>query len=199
MHRSIVLKHLENSIKGEEKTAIAYAYFKHDFQEQQTPAAIISSFIKQICLDSRIPEFLIDFYRKFDNNLENPSIDDYISQYQWLIKAFDKVFLVIDALDECKESYREDILSFFSDILQAHACIKIFVTSRKEEDIENAFSSQQTPVIPIEAREVRKDIEVFVRGRVQEFVQTKKLYISTAELKEEVISTLINGAEGMFV
>ncbi|KAH6670197.1 hypothetical protein B0J14DRAFT_114378 [Halenospora varia] len=73
---SIVLNHLEKSIAREEKTTITYAYFKHDSQEQQTPAAIISSFIKQLCRNPEIPKFLLDFFEEFDNNLEDPSIDE---------------------------------------------------------------------------------------------------------------------------
>jgi hypothetical protein len=158
---------------------------------------IISSFIKQLCRKSEIPEFLFDFWRECVNNIEVPTLNDYIVQFCRLLKGIGKVFLVIDALDECKESYRTEIFHFLAGILEAHNYIKVFVTSRKEEDIEEAFVSQQTPVISIGAREVSKDIDVFVQGRVQEWVE-KRRGIS-GELRQNVIATLISKAEGMSV
>lgn len=103
----------------------------------------------------------------------------------------------MDALDECRQSHRTEIFNFLASIQEAHGYLKIFITSRKEEDIEDAFRSGRMPVIQIGAREVGKDIDVFVRGRVQEWIE-KRRNIS-GEVREKVISALTSKAEGMFV
>jgi len=129
--------------------------------------------------------------------LQSPSDGQYISELKALIKSYHEVFIVIDALDECNLQHREDFIEILRELTVSLPCIKIFITSRPENDIESAFTAQKTPVILIKAGDVGKDIGAFVRGRVEEWVHDKKLQIKREDVKREVISTLIDQAHGM--
>jgi archaellum biogenesis ATPase FlaH len=139
---------------------IAYAYYKHDSRESQTPDRIIASFIKQLCHNQEtIPEFLLEFHRKHDDNVETPTTMQLITQLYHLSRGFREIFVIIDALDESAADQRDIILDFLTNFIHAIPHAKIFVTSRKERDIEQHFTSIKIPIIPIEAKDVGEDIK----------------------------------------
>jgi ankyrin repeat domain-containing protein 50 len=103
----------------------------------------------------------------------------------------------MDALDECKEDQREQIISFISDLTNDLPRAKVFVTSRRETDIVEAFARWKTPTIQIEPRNIAEDIDVFVRDRVEALVGLGTLRLENPALKGRIIETLITRAEGM--
>ena len=77
---------------------------------------------------------------------------------------------------------------------------KVFITSRKETDIAEAFEGEKTPIIYIEAENVTADIELFVSAEVKRLRQGyngKRLYLGSDALEEKIIRTLTGKAEGM--
>jgi hypothetical protein len=57
------------------------------------------------------------------------------------IGCFDQVFLVLDAMDECKKDHREGLLPYIVQLSQrAPGKLNLFVTSRPEGDIQEAFN-----------------------------------------------------------
>jgi hypothetical protein len=119
-----------------------------------------------------------------------------------LIEDLSEVYVVFDALDECPEQERRDIMNFITDIVtEPGPCyVKVFVTSRKEMDIAKAFQDRRIPTIPIQADSVACDIEAFVRSQVETLRRGehgKTLYVSGDDLKEKIIRTLAEKADGM--
>ncbi|KAF1832007.1 ankyrin, partial [Decorospora gaudefroyi] len=69
-------------------------------------------------------------------------------------------------------------------------------------DIAKAFEDKQLPTIQIRAENVAGDIEIFARSQVEQLQAGQHgntPYITSVELKEKVIQTLANRAEGMFL
>jgi hypothetical protein len=66
-----------------------------------------------------------------------------------LIEDLRQVYVVFDALDECPEQERGDILGFITGIVtaQVRCHVKVFVTSRNEMDIAKAFGGRHIPAI----------------------------------------------------
>jgi hypothetical protein len=112
------------------------------------------------------------------------------------------VYVVFDALDECPEQERKDVLGFITGIVTAptSCCVKVFVTSRREMDIAKAFEDKHIPTIQIRAENVASDIETFVRSQVEKLrigEHGKTLYVTGDELKEKIVHTLAMKADGM--
>jgi ankyrin repeat domain-containing protein 50 len=76
-------------------------------------------------------------------------------------------------------------------------CAKVFVTSRRETDIIDAFGCHQIQTIQIEAKTVTKDINAYVNKHVQDLVKVKKLKLEKPNLKEKIVEMLVANAEGM--
>lgn len=113
--------------------------------------------------------------------------------------SYTEVFLVLDALDEYAPEKREALLELLIRLTTRLSHVRIFVTSRRERDIEQAFLSEGVSTIQIEAEHVNKDIQEFVNSKVDLLTRTGKLKLKNPELKVRIISTLTHQSDGMYV
>ena len=108
--------------------------------------------------------------------------------------------IVLDALDECDEANRSDLLEALTAILQRSVnLIKIFVSSRNDHDIVCQLTDY--PNLEIQANMNNEDIVKFVHSEVQHAMRVKKATFGTISttLKQRVIEVLCGGAQGMSV
>ena len=75
--------------------------------------------------------------------------------------------------------------------------VKVFVTSRRDTDIADAFALHQTSTIQIEAKNVARDINTYVSDHVEDLVKTKQLKLRRLTLKKKIVEMLVANAEGM--
>lgn len=88
-----------------------------------------------------------------------------------LSKTFDQVFLIVDALDECQP--RQNVPSLTTRLSRDISYnFKVFLTGRREIDIEIEFTRENSHTLQIEAKKVNEDIKTFVPLR---FVSKKVL------------------------
>ncbi|OCL05705.1 ankyrin, partial [Glonium stellatum] len=109
---------------------------------------------------------------------------------------------MVDALDECTEDERHQVIGFLTRLTCVLPHAKVFITSRKETDIFEAFQQIKTPSIKIEAENVAEDISNFLHAEVKRLRQGhngKRLYIASDHLEERIVTTLSEKAEGMFL
>ncbi len=108
--------------------------------------------------------------------------------------------IVLDALDECVEETRSDLLEALTEILQRSVnLVKIFVSSRNDHDIVCQLTGY--PNLKIQAHENHEDIVKFVHSEVEHLMRTKKSTLGkiSTTLKQRVIQELCDGAQGMSV
>ena len=102
------------------------------------------------------------------------------------------VVLAVDALDECKES-REDLFNSLRS-LTANNGPSIFATSRKEQDILEAFTNLPT----ISLNHVRDHVEVDMKAYINEELRKRlRLARLSDDLKTKTTDVLIDKADGM--
>lgn len=92
-------------------------------------------------------------------------------------------------------------MQFLADIVgsgrNSPGNIKLFVTSRKEADIERSFIN--VPTIQIEAKKVTADIESYVRFELDRRLKDGTLTLRDSGLKKEILEALLGRAGGMSV
>jgi hypothetical protein len=145
-----------------------------------------------------IPQDLL----KFKHDALPPSLVGTRENFISLVEDLSQVFVVFDALDECPEQARKDILSFITSIVTVTgACrVKVFVTSREEMDIAKAFQDKQLPMFRIQAENVAADIATFARSQVETLLKGehgKTLYVTSDDLRDKIVRTLAARADGM--
>ena len=85
-----------------------------------------------------------------------------------------------------------------TQLVKTNVCsIKLFVTSRKEPDIERVFRQRSFPKIEIEAKKVDDDIAIYVKAQIEQRIKDERLTLKDMTLKEKILTTLTAKANGM--
>ncbi|KAG2128247.1 hypothetical protein DEU56DRAFT_957600 [Suillus clintonianus] len=112
-----------------------------------------------------------------------------------LVEASTLVYLpvlVIDALDECKDhcDLAEHLVNLAED-----ARLRLFVTGRREPDIQDAFDNLPTISLKDSAEQIKADIQVHITEQLN---TQKRLSRLPDTLKKTILEKLLEKAEGMF-
>ena len=154
-----------------------------------------------------LPLKLHEVYQQHYPNDSQPRYDELRKIFLEIIRQLGHVFFVVDALDECSLDERRKLCNFLLSITDtvstgtsgSQGTVKLFVTSRKEPDIEKAFRQQVIPKIEIEAAKVDTDIEIYVKAQIELRLQNGSLSIRDTALKNKILDALTKQAGGMYV
>ena len=153
---------------GEQNTTIASFYFDFAVQNDQSPASMLGSLLKQLVCGLDIPEEVSRAYQDQQNVIggREPRISDILKMLQ-TISFKKRTFICIDALDECVEGHRVKILDSLNQILQKSPSIRIFMTGRPHilPEIGRRLARRITS-IPISPQ--RDDIITYLHSRLAE-------------------------------
>lgn len=116
------------------------------------------------------------------------------------ISRFEGLFIVLDALDECSESERKYLVTLMTRLLasnESNCQIKIFLTSRPEEDLHRLLKDR--PSYQIDANDTANDIRPFVAAALGDLITSGALLNGnvTSELRIELVETISSQADGM--
>ena len=111
------------------------------------------------------------------------------------------LILIIDALDEMPVDHLNELLRGLGDLTKnAARQIKIFVSSRNDLNTVSHLKAAKNFHLSIKPSDNHHDIDRFVRQEVQAHIDDGALLgtSTTDPLKEEVITVLLERAQGMF-
>ncbi|KPM39643.1 hypothetical protein AK830_g6898 [Neonectria ditissima] len=128
---SIVVEHLKTRFQDDKSGGIAYVYCDFQRQDEQTPRELLASILKQLIQSlPGFPQSMKSLCEKY-KGVGHPSLEEISMVLQSTAKFFSRVFVLIDALDECQESDGNRI-RFLAEVfkLQTNSTVNIFATSR---------------------------------------------------------------------
>ena len=178
---------------------MAINYYYCDFSDSKSleTRIILGTIIRQLLENIIIPEGLeqkIDqFYRL---GTRTATDDELISILYIVIKLFSIVYICIDGLDECGKDEQATILSVVNQLAQSdQTIVKILITSRQEPLISSSLRA--FPYLQVSANKNSLDITTFVEETVKLNIRLGALVIRDSSLESDIISALIDGADGM--
>jgi hypothetical protein len=191
---SIVVEHLHSLLQKSDGTAIAYLYCNFNQQDEQKAEDILAALLKQLARDwPSLPASVQALHDSHKDMRTRPSFDELSKTLQSVTALYSKVFIIIDALDECQASggCRSKILS---DIfrLQEKYKVNFFVTSRFIPDIMDKFSQS----IHLEIRASKEDIERYLEGHIGQLSAADEW---SGQLQDEIKSGISDAVDGMYV
>ena len=165
LYRSLVIDRLTNTFI-DENVVVAYFYFdyyeqSHIAQNYQLDDGMIAILLKQLAfkhlvLSKRLPGPVLDFHQKMTRQQRPPKHEDLQEALLLTCSEFDRVFIVIDALDECNKSQKSAVLRALSKLCQCSP-VSMFITSRPHaEDISRVFKKSHKKVIEAEPSDIEK-------------------------------------------
>jgi hypothetical protein len=191
MMAAIAVDHLQNFVRTTD-IGVAYLYCNYKRQAEQTAPNLVAAIIKQLVQDRpSIAQSLSGIYEHHRVKRTRPQIKELSSVLQSVVGNYSKVYVVLDALDECPEQNRtrSQLLGICRD-LQQQSGLHLMVTSRRISGIVEEF--KDVPLVDVRASNL--DLKRFVIGNVDRFAKFVRL---NNDLQELVQNRVVEAADGM--
>lgn len=188
---STVVNHLRTTFESD-KVRILCIYCDHRESALQTPVNLIASLLKQLVEDGcPISDSLERLYRSRNNQNMRPNLEEISRTLKSELRGLERVFVVLDALDECNESNgcRRSLLAE----LRSLPGVNLMVTSRPHVVLEDPIGIIGR--VDIRARD--DDVSRFVDGRISRDDRLAKHVKEHSGLREDIKQTIVETARGM--
>ena len=178
----------------------AFAYFFFDGKDGQKGTQTVESLIRSLITQfstpyGGVPAVLTKLYHSCHSGRAQPSVESLQATLLLILEAFDDVYIVLDALDECSE--RIAVLKWIKQTTSwRKRKLHLLATSRPEEDIANDLRSLAPDHVDIKQDLVSRDIERYINNLLYD-------EDSSCQWSDEMIANIKNSvlesAEGMCV
>ncbi|KAH7139225.1 hypothetical protein B0J11DRAFT_564044 [Dendryphion nanum] len=194
--KTVLISHLIKQLKchrhnpSSTKVALVY-YYCYYGRNQDEAAPFLRWLLNQLCRQSNVvPKSLYKLYKAGTE----ATVAEILLVVLEMIVHFDKIYVVIDALDE--SSPRGKLLDVIHKLATNKNCAKIqtLVSSREYPEIEKVLNTFATPV-SMDNEFVRQDIRLCVHSLLRSKNAFRHWPITLFDEVEEALST---GAQGMF-
>jgi hypothetical protein len=191
---SIVVEELVTQFENNANIGIAYLYCNYRRQYEQKLEDLFASLLKQFVQEQpSIPDRVKTLYNRHKDKQTRPSLDEILGVLQFVAAAYSRIFLIVDALDECQisDGYRQKFLSGLFD-LQEKCGANIFATSRPILSIEKEFEGNTM----LEIRASEEDVRRYLEGHM---FRLPGFVVRSLELQEEIKTKIVKAVNGMYV
>jgi hypothetical protein len=165
MMAAIAIDHLCTSFP-DEHIGVAYIYCNYKEHGSQSALSLLTALMKQLSQSQRnIPESVQRLYNDHYKQQTRPPLDEICNILRSICTVYSRVFIVVDALDECtqKNGERGSLIDKLRN-LQAGTNVSIMATARLIPDIEQKFES----ATKLEVRASDSDVRRYVAGQIQQ-------------------------------
>lgn len=188
----IVVDDLSTRFLTDSSIGIAYIYCSFQRQEEQKLDDLLASLLKQLAeSQSCLPEPVRDLYYRHKAKRTRPSLDEILRTLQTVRTMYSRVFIIVDALDECQAS-DGCMTRFLSELfnLQTRRGVNILATSRPIPEIVDHFKGRMS----LEIRATSEDVERYLEGHLG---QLPSVIQRNRQLQEEIKTVISEAADGM--
>lgn len=195
---SIIIDHLErNRGHNNLSVAVVYIYCAYNEQKKQTAVNLMGSILRQLVnklhsTRAELPYEITTLYQSHAPTFTRPSVNDYYNTIRKVACAFERIFVVVDALDECAES--DELCSRIQDLLSmGNFCF--LATSRPLKSIDEFF----TGAAHIEIYAAETDVRRYLESQIQIKPRLRAQVRKNPSLSCEIIDKITQKTQGMYV
>ncbi|MCJ1251149.1 Ankyrin-2 [Trapelia coarctata] len=195
---SAIIETIRARVAGDSSKGIAYFYCDYKDSTTQEPTNIMRSLLKHAAVQhpgsfKELQQFIGKHKQQGDlDSIPNPTqLKDLLLK---VIRHYDSLYIVVDALDECPDEHRHAVLDILGSLRASAANVTLIYTSREEVDIAQALSDFKHVRIAANV----SDLELYAASEIELRIRSGRLRIKHTEIKDEIIDKLSHGADGMF-
>jgi len=181
---------------GEENIAVAGFYCDFPSRQEQTINNTMGAILKQLVGRGRIMKDLREAFKKASQELggRGPRLPDLMGMLGSAIASIPRVFICIDALDECLPRCLPELLGSLRDIVREAPSTTIFLTGRPHVwgDIQRNFS--KAIVIPLNPK--TNDIRDYVEMRLDRDSEPEAM---SNDLRADIVRIILERISDMCV
>ncbi|KAL8793356.1 MAG: hypothetical protein Q9195_004034 [Heterodermia aff. obscurata] len=206
--KSVMCSAIINGLRAiqfqEQRVSLAYWYFSVNDAERRNHHNLLRALITQFTPNFAASHTLVSLWEANKRGRETPQDSDLI---QGLEKMFEEIlvaegptvfFVVVDALDECREADRAQVLDMLKRVLSLDGVdIRLLVTSRSTIGVvqQGWHEAVQISNVAIPRQCADEDILTYISDRLQEDEELKKW---PSNLRIDIKEALMKNAAGMF-
>lgn len=187
---SVIIDHLRPKLP-DNNAALAFIYCVYN--DRNKADDIIRCLLKQIA--SQIPSLPDEVRRLYDlyklQNKPTPRTDDVIQTLRSIASRFSRVYVVIDALDECSDNDRTDLLDALNKLMPL---MNVLVTARPVASIKDSLRPDLEQCIEA----VNDDIVTYIEAQITgKRLKLSDELLKKPELRSQIVNKLVASAKGM--
>lgn len=164
--------------------AVVYIYLIYDHRQEQTALDVLKCLLKQLVRQSESVPPMLESAESNDSHLSAADISNIFVSCS---KHFSKVFVVVDALDECDQMQREILVPFLQHLIQVG--LKVFYTARP--DLQSMFTANRVTHLEISAKET--DLKMYLTERLERSDPKHEFD------RNAIIMKIVSEAKGMYL
>lgn len=189
MVSSFVIDYLFREFETSNDVAIVFLYCNYKDSNKQTTRNMMASILHQILLQlPQIGSDLKAMYDKHKHRGSEPSLSEILMHLSHESAFFRAVFVVVDALDEYTHDSLDELLISIQAISPRAYC---FFTSRPNIHLN------MNDIVHLKLEGNAADIEGYLNSSIEQSVFLAKLVHKEPTLKAQIVSTIIEKANGM--
>ena len=181
---------------GEENIAVSGLYCDFLSQQEQTISNIMGAILKQLVGREGITKDLREAFRKGKKEFggRGPQLADLMGMLRITIASLPRVFICIDALDECLPKCLPELFESLRNIVRESPSTRIFLTGRPHvrEDIQRYFT--KAVVIPISPN--TGDIQNYVEMKLDRDSEPEAM---SNDLRADIVRVILEKISDMCV
>ena len=189
MFRPIVIDHLEKSFpNNQQDTAIFFAYCRYNARHSLTD--ILASFVKQLAQrHSGVLSLLKTLYANHCWDGASPPQEELLEILRIFIPSFNRVYIIVDALDEFDDDTRDGFLKALVSLQT-----RLLVTSRPSIV---SYLLHDAPYIEIGDKN-QQDIELFIEQKFKESTHLTTLLRRKEQTSSQIRAKLKETSKSMY-
>jgi hypothetical protein len=190
---STVIEDIQTHCQRNPDAAYAIFYFSFSDGHKQSDGDLLRSLVAQLGWSEPGLSMLLQAYKNTKSSVPGPGELEKIILAS--IGPYDRVYLIMDALDECPEDHeaRQRVLERIERLTQGASNLKIFATSRELPAIRESMVALGSEPIRITTSAVDADIQKYVANQLLSDRSFGKFRKETLYLIESTIATKADG------
>jgi len=190
IYRSVIVNHLEQTFNDNKDVGVAYIYC--NYKEELSTESLLRGLLKQQARQRPgLSNDIYALYKKHHEDQSAPGFHECSTILSKELHSFTKVYLVIDALDECTEDIR---WCFASQLSVQPSNLHLLITSRPHiTDVYKIFGDTSQ----LEIRPTQEDITIYLDGCIEQETRLKRNVQKDPTLKRTIIDVILSKVDGM--
>ncbi|KAL6796987.1 hypothetical protein J3E68DRAFT_402406 [Trichoderma sp. SZMC 28012] len=181
---SLAIDEVQKWQQNNTSSNVGLAYFYFSYRRPIPMRNVVLTLLQQLYLQSLSPIDELTVLEKLAAKSEYIPFASVVSALLTISRQFSKVYIILDALDECAPGYRPDLLHLLTSITDSPT--RLLASSRPHQTFGVLEGGPKIEILP-----PKGDIEHYAKTKLQH----APLFAGDDELLDEVISALVAASE----
>ena len=168
-------------------------FCNYDEHARYTAQSLLANLLKQLAQERNdVSKVIRQLYHSYSMKRTSATLCETVRALKSELQTYKKVYIVIDALDECPQKARETLLQNLQSLLDTPGTVSLMITTRPNTAIKEIREIRR-----LEIRAEDEDVGQYVRSRIEHSTRLRNNVSRDPELEKMIIDKLIRNANGM--